>query len=355
MQNQQIHEEACDWFVRMRDGEDDPSVRNELMAWLRRSPEHVDAYLDVAAIWMEMKNVAADSDVDLATRIDAARADSGVMELARAARPVSLAGRGGRRWAGLAASVAIVALAAVGAAWQMYGRQTYSTELGEQRSIALADGSTIDLNSLSRVRVRFNDARRRIDLLRGQALFHVAKDPARPFVVHADETSVRALGTVFDVYRKQTSAVVTVVEGTVVVEQPESGSAVPEAALTGSAEPVRPSRVRLSAGRQLIVQPGSVPEPRPVNIAAATAWTQRMLVFEFTALAEVADEFNRYNARELVVEGEQLRTFKVSAVFRSTDPASLVSFLQTMPGIHITQAERAIIISADDAPSLSQP
>ncbi len=85
----------------------------------------------------------------------------------------------------------------------MFWPQTYATGIGEQRSIVLADGSTVDLNSRSKIRIRFSSERRGVELIEGQALFKVAKDHARPFVVDSDGTRVRAVGTQFDVYRKR--------------------------------------------------------------------------------------------------------------------------------------------------------
>ena len=348
MINQQIYEEASEWFVRMRDGENDPSVQGALMDWLRRSPEHVSAYLDIAAIWMGAKDLEADSDLDLATRIAAARADRGVTELAPGKRPMSRRYLNARALLAIAASVFIVCVAVL-ATWWQYGRDVYSTELGEQRSIALADGSTVELNSQSRVRVRFDNRQRRIELLKGQALFHVTKDPVRPFLVSADGTTVRAVGTVFDVYRKDVGAVITVVEGIVVVEHNEKAGSAP----TSAVPPGRPHErgehpfvaIRLAAGRQAIVKPEAGVEASAVNVAAAIAWTRRELVFEFTPLVEAAEEFNRYNARKLVIEGEPLRALEVSAIFRSTDPRSLVRFVQAIPGVQVRESNDEIVIS----------
>jgi transmembrane sensor len=349
MYNQQIYEEASQWFVRMRDGEDDPSVQGALMDWLRRSPEHVSAYLDIAAIWMEAKHVQADSHLDLAARIAAARADRGVTELAPGVQQMTRRYLNPRALLAVAASVFIVCVGVV-AAWWHYGREVYSTALGEQRSIALADGSTVELNSQSRVRVRFDKRQRRIELLEGQALFHVSKDPARPFLVRADGTTVRAVGTVFDVYRKRGAAVITVVEGVVVVEHNEKAEPAPTSAVVTEWPHEQGERpfvpVRLAAGRQAIVKPGAGVEASPVNVAAAIAWTQRELVFEFTPLAEAAEEFNRYNARKLVIEGEALRAFKISAIFRSTDSRSLVRFVQALPGVQARESDAEIVISA---------
>jgi len=351
MRNRQILDEAGDWFVRMREGEDSSALRTEFMEWLRRSPEHVSAYLDIAAVWMEAKGSRVDSELEVSQRIATAKADKSVAEIASRAGQGAIGWRGRRGMLALVASVLLVA--GLATAWWSFERFTYSTDVGELRSIALHDGSTIELNSDSRVRVRLDDRQRSIQLLHGQALFHVAKDRIRPFIVYADDTAVRAVGTVFDVYRKRGGAIVTVVEGTVVVERRHADASTrraSEAADTptrGSAEPTR-SGLRLTAGKQVVVDGHAAERPRIVNVATATAWTRRELVFEFTPLSEAAAEFNRYNERQLVVEGEALRNFKITAMFRSTDAGSLIRYMQAMPGVRIEESDAAVIIRSSD-------
>lgn len=359
MRNQQIFEEAGDWFVRMRDGEDNPLVRTDFMEWLRRSPEHVSAYLDIAAVWMEAKSSNVDAALDLPQRIALARADKSVAEIVPRAGQRAARFLGGRALSSVAVAASILlVIAGLVAFWGRLQSHGYSTDVGEQRSIALRDGSTIDLNSGSRVRVRLDETTRSIELLRGQVLFHVAKDPARPFIVHSDDTAVRAVGTVFDVYRKRGSAVVTVIEGTVVVEQKTRAGAaaqhLSEKAAEGRAtvaqESTRDSPVslRLTAGSQVVVRHDAVQAPKSVNVSAATAWTRRELVFEFTPLGEAAEEFNRYNERQLVVEGERLRAFKITALFRSTDSGSLIRYVRNLPGVQIDESEDTVVITSAD-------
>jgi len=379
--NQQILEEACEWFVRMRDGEDSPEARHDLMAWFRRSPEHADAYLEVAAIWLETRNVKVDSGLDLAARVALAREDRNVEELSlQPHRERSANVRGWhrrrmdadegaqrrtsvslfpakRKWLlGVAASLLVTSVVSL-VVWWNGSTDVYASGFGEQRSISLPDGSTVDLNSESRVRVQFDATRRLIELSRGQALFRVAKDPARPFVVDAGNASVRAIGTVFDVYRKPAAAIVTVVEGTVIVEEDDAatrkvGAQVhpPSSHASGTLhEPqLDPSGIRVSAGKQLIVAKGAEAEPVAVNPAIATSWTQRQLIFEFAPLSDVAEEFNRYNTRKLVVESERLRALKISAIFRSTDPGSLVRYMETVPGVEVRELESRFFIVPKD-------
>jgi transmembrane sensor len=234
---------------------------------------------------------------------------------------------------------------------------TYSTDIGEQHSIVLRDGSTVNLNSRSRIRIRYSGRERAVDLLEGQALFTVAKDATRPFIVIAGSTQVRAVGTEFDVYCKATGTVVTVVEGRVaVLARPmDSGDS------AGRSAPLQTPALRdkatekagsdvpgvrfLSAGEQLMVTPQAAARPVAANVAAATAWTQRQLIFDSTPLNEVADEFNRYNERQFVIRDPGLDTFQIDGVFSSTDPTSLIRFLRARPDMKVTETDSEIIIA----------
>ena len=98
----------------------------------------------------------------------------------------------------------------------------------------------------------------------------------------------------------------------------------------------------LTAGEQITVSATAANRtPRP-NLAGATSWTQRQLVFDSASLAEVAEEFNRYNARELVIDPSALGALHISGVFSSTDPASLGRFLRDRPGLRVTETPTEI-------------
>jgi transmembrane sensor len=167
-----------------------------------------------------------------------------------------------------------------------------------------------------------------VTLLAGQALFRVAKDAQRPFVVRAGDTQVRAVGTEFDVYKKQSETVVTVVEGR--VETYEESSRAGGGAIV------------LSAGEQLTVLPHTVTKPTRADPSVATAWLQQRLIFEETPLSEVAEEFNRYNQRPLSIEDRELQGLRISGVYSSTDPASLINFLRSQSSIKVIETENAV-------------
>jgi len=239
---------------------------------------------------------------------------------------------------------------------QNFRAPTYAAAIGEQRSLTFADGSTVELNSRSKIVVRYSKQERRVELLQGQALFRVAKDVARPFIVKTGATLVRAVGTEFDVYQKREDTVVTVVEGRVAIMTSHAAALadhdVPAAALGPrqsnlefpAIAPGQIGNILVAAGEQLTVTPKRIQIAEHPNIASATAWTQRQLIFESASLADVADEFNRYNERQLIVGDPRLETFHVSGVFSSTDPASLIRFLRARPELRIVETGSQIRI-----------
>jgi transmembrane sensor len=243
----------------------------------------------------------------------------------------------------LAASIVIASLTASLFAWMAVRDPLYTTEIGERRSITLADGSTVDLNARSKVRIRFSKAERDVDLIEGQALFQVAKNKARPFVVRSGAIQVRAVGTQFDVYRKRSGTTVTVIEGRVAV----LGEASPSPGAMPRANPERPppNPTFVSAGEQVTVTARAMTAPKRADVVAATAWTEQRLILEGSRLSDVVEDFNRFNSRRLIIEDSQLEDFHISGVYSSTDPASLIRFLREQPGIHVTETDTEVRIA----------
>jgi transmembrane sensor len=375
--NQQIHDEAAEWLLELRN-RSDAATRQRFDQWLSTAPEHVRAYLECAAISETVAAGARATPQEIEALIERARQSSAenVVPLAPVhpsseppspLRDVS----GGRSWPMRSsrrlrfAVAAGVVLAVVGASLGYFmTRNVYATAVGEQRSILLADGSTIDLNGRSKVSVHLDEGTRAVDLKEGEALFRVAKDTARPFVVAANDTRVRAVGTEFAVNRRQRTLLVTVVDGTVAVSVPRartrsSANAAPpdnqRAAPKGAgsaAEALAPAsnEILLDAGQQLalsLVTPAAgsaLPIPRAVDVDNAIAWTRRRLVFDSTSIEDVVAEFNRHSSRALVVQGDGLQDFHISGAFSSTDVGPFVRFLRAQPGVDVIEEQDRIVI-----------
>jgi transmembrane sensor len=329
--------EASAWFIEFRAGDVNGEARLHFIEWLRRSPEHIQAYLEVSGAWSELPASDADGRLDIAALIARARDEADVIVLSPGsvrpspnsslAEPSTSWRRPGRAVLATAAVVVLAAITFLFWAGNDAG-VSYSTAIGEQRTIRLADGSTVELNSRSRVQVRLTDHQRNVALLEGQALFRVAKDKQRPFIVRAGDAQVRAVGTEFDVYRKPGATVVTVVEGRVETYDGSSGA--------GAAAIV------LSAGEQLTVLPHTVTKPTRTDTLVATAWVQKRLIFEETPLRDVAEEFNRYSRRPLSIDDDELRKLTISGIYSSTDPASLINFLRSQPSIQVIETENQV-------------
>lgn len=350
--NNQIYEEACAWFIDMREGDIDAAGKQRFDAWVRKSPEHLRAYLEVSEIWDDAALVdpaRKTGPEDLLARAQSAGAEVVTLGAAcgvSAATPeIRVDAR--RNRVPLAAAAAVAFLAVGIAAFFGYrhlAMPTYSTGIGEQRSVVLADGSRVQLNSRTRLRVRFTEHGRNIDLLEGQALFRVAKNPQRPFVVKSGDFSVRAVGTVFDVDRKKSGTTVTVLEGRVAVWsladlQPQAQGA--------QVIDVPPPQVFVDAGEQVRTRAHSAPQPVHANLAAATAWMHGTLVLDGWRLADVVEEFNRHNEQQLVIGDPSLADMRISGVYASTDPEVLIRFLQDQPSVRVKETRSTITITAN--------
>jgi transmembrane sensor len=369
--NSQIVDEASSWFIECRAGDLDEAGRLEFDTWLRRSPEHLRAYLEVAAIWNEgpaldpmgkwdgatlISQAAEDPDNVVALReftADNKAQTSSDRAIVHNAPPRErrFIPRPGKRAFVLAASLTGVLATAATWLWSQMYASIYTTGMGEQRILELADSSTVEMNSRSRVHVRYTRDERAVDILAGEALFNVTKDSARPFVVGVGGTRVRVVGTQFDVYKKAHTTVVTVVEGRVSVVAP--APVLPGKDIEGSNARSNAARsatpILVSAGEQLTMTSNFAKLAEHTNLAAVTAWTQRRILFDSATLLEVAEEFNRYNSRQLIIDTPELPHFHISGTFSSTDPESFVRFLRERPDVRVIETSSEIRISKKDS------
>jgi transmembrane sensor len=251
----------------------------------------------VELIWGETGKLAGDPEIGAA--VDAA------MSRGRAGRARER--RLPRTLIGLAA-VGAAALMVVGGWVWTQGRGAIATSVGEQRVVQLADGSSVRLDTDTRIRVRFDGQRRLVDLEGGQALFTVAHDTVRPFVVSAGDARVTAVGTVFEVRRGMAGASVTLVSGVVDV----------------ASGPSETSRRRMTAGNKAeVTASGAV--IAPVDVATETSWTDGRIVFRDTPLRVAVAEVNRYLTDKVELAPGTLDQVRVNGVFNTGDREAFVS------------------------------
>ncbi len=262
----------------------------------------------------------------------------------RQPRIVQVRGFGSGRWLGLAASVALGIGAWLGYAGWLH-EPVFKTAIGEQRSVSLPDGSLVFLNTNSEVRTRWTKAERHIDLIKGEARFQVAKNAARPFLVVTSDATVRAVGTIFNVRAERSGTEVAVIEGRVKVSALTGGVAAKNGMHDSSfargkslpmAEPVPPS-IELAAGQRAAVALNRIDPDAGPPMESVVAWTERRLVFRDEPLAGVIAEFNRYRVQPLAVDDAQLATLKISGVFDSSDPDSLIEYLKSFETVRVAR------------------
>jgi transmembrane sensor len=198
--------------------------------------------------------------------------------------------------------------------------ERYATRHGEMRSWRLGDNSTLRLNTDTSVTARLTHSQRLIEIERGEVLFEVAHESARPFRVVAGTASVLAVGTTFTVYRQGRATLVTVVRGRVGVSTVTAAS----------------TSVDAGAGEQVRVLDGELPQaPTPADVQRNTAWLHRQIIFERQPLALVTTEFNRYSPRPIDIETPALGTLPITGIFSVDDTETFLDFLRTFDGVTI--------------------
>ncbi|HEY0340234.1 MAG TPA: FecR domain-containing protein [Steroidobacteraceae bacterium] len=347
---------AAQWHTRLDEDEVDPTVYAEFDAWLAVDTRHRDAYRAVDEMWARMSE---------------ARADPRILDLRREALNAT---RDRSRWprilalgVGFSGSraiphlvTAIVALLVCGAIVVGYLKLrepagegsallaesnrmeggAFRTAIGERSTVTMSDGSTIVLNTNTRVDIDFTPRARHVRLLGGQVWFQVARNPGRPFIVDAGEQRVTALGTAFDVQlaENRDTVQVTLVEGRVSVESIQSGLA----SLLGSHR--KPAV--LAPGESLIAMGHEPAARRKADVSKIDAWRRGQVVFDGDTLNDAVVEINRYSRTQIELADPTLASLSVSGVFTVGHSES---FIETVIGhypIRIAErnAERVVLV-----------
>lgn len=319
---EEIEAKAASLAVRLPDAGE--AERAEIMAWVEQSPDHAVAFARAEAVWKGAEQLKAlgfdlppdDDDVpeDMAVPIEAGQGIS--------RRGVILAG---------AVAAALAGLVPVALLLDR-GRKTLSTQRGEVREVQLVDGSTLHINTDSRLEIAFTKERRLVRLLQGEASFDVAHDKGRPFEVEAGDAVTRAVGTRFTVRRLENEVELTVTEGIVSVRDGAGTEAL------------------IAAGHGAQIAPGRI-AASPVDnrtIARRTAWQDRMLVFDGLTIGEAVAEFNRYRQAPILVVDPKVASLRVGGRFGLKESDQFLEALRSGFGIKVApRADGAVEILAD--------
>jgi transmembrane sensor len=309
----QIDEAAAAWALRAQAGALSPSQDAAFALWIQADARHLGAYTKAMA-------VLAHFDMAAALKRDRGR---GVMRGPQVSRRGWLQGTGA-----LAAGVTAAVFAGE---WASGAKGRAATRKGEVQMLALKDGSHMTLDTSSAAQVAFGPTRRSVRLLSGEAMFDVAKDAARPFIVLAGGAQVRAIGTSFSVRLAPDGQVqVLVQEGVVAVTRASPGA--------------RPRAVQLSANMSTLAGGGDAPlvavAVPPDMVERRLAWRNGMLDFDDTSLEQAAAQFARYSDYDLTID-PVVADERISGRFSTGDPKGFAKAAATSLGLRVRQTDTA--------------
>jgi len=303
-----IDVQAAEWVVRLSAGPLSADEQTRLDAWLEADVRHRGALVRMQAASVHIGRVSALKPQDSALERRVYRPASGRSSLTRRGL--------------LAAGIAGLAVTGAGGFswfWRRRGK-VYETDVGEIRRITLADQSSMFLDSASVAHVQFSQHRRDVELIRGQALFEVAKDRQRPFTVLTGGVSLRAVGTVFAVRAVGKDIAVTVTEGVVEV--------------TNTGAPGSPQQVVADERAVMRESQGiEVQRMSEAQIERNLAWREGALSFDGEPLSDAVAEFNRYNVRKIAIDDPALAQQPVIGLFKASDAEGFAETVAIALGI----------------------
>lgn len=340
----EIDSQALEQFTRMRATDVSDSERRDHEQWLQRDSAHRQAYRAIEHEWQSMDSLDDWAQQEL-KRLHA-QAEPGHNKYAGRKRWWTIAGFSA------AASAAVTALIIFVVIPLLSFSERYTTQGGEQRKVVLQDGSSVHLNADSSLKVQFNGELREIVLLRGEALFDVAHEPHRPFVVSARHSKVVAVGTSFSVYYKNGDIDITVVEGQVAILPAQASL---QTTADNTTDETRSNTIKKLADTGLLLKSdhratvnaqGRVETLKKVDAAKLTAWNRGMLVLDGMLLRQVAEEISRYVPGKVQVAAG-VPDYPVTGVIKIRDQETMLALLaQVVPVRPVKQSTQLTLLYA---------
>jgi transmembrane sensor len=310
--HKQIEETAAEWVHRVDAADWSGEDQARLEVWLAQNTAHRVAWLRLESVWQR------------ADRLSATRA-AAPPHIAPWARAVP--------WAAAAAIGMVAVLGAV--LWHGTGSR-YSTQVGDRQAISLSDGSQVELNTQTTVRTQVDAHARHVWLEKGEAFFDVKPDAKRPFVIHASGHRVVVLGTKFSVRSEQGRLEVAVLEGRVRVEPLQANPRKPPVVVLGGA-----MLFSKPAGTVVAVNARD-------KVANALSWRNGILVFDQSTLQDAAEQFNRYNRRQLVVTDPETAQIRIGGSFDATGVDAFARLLHSGFNLRVERRGDEIRVSQPD-------
>jgi len=312
----QVRMEAASWLERRQRPEWNAADQTALDTWLVADPTNMVSYLRVEAAW------------NRANRLGALR------QPMRAANTTSTPRRSFTRLFNMAAAVigTVAVVGAVAATYMLMPKEkSYTTQVGGHEILALKDGSQIELNTSTVVRVSQNKGERKVWLEKGEAYFRIKHDPTHPFVVMVGGHRVTDLGTTFLVRRDANSVKVALIEG---LAQFDGDAA------DGQHATLKPGDVVVASAQKM-----SLKKENTTDLATGLGWRHGLLIFKYTTLADAAAEFNRYNDRKLVITDPSVGRLKIVGTFATNNVAAFADVAEDVLHLKVTHSEDQIVIA----------
>lgn len=307
----ELEAQASDWLTQREFGEWNEAREAQLQAWLARSAHHRTAYWRMKALWSDSERLAA-------LRSPMRRVPAPVAKI--------------RIWPKVTAAVAVVSAVGIAIALTTFEQQrSYATVSGERKTIKLSDGSQIDLNSRSALRIASSQREAWLDS--GEAYFQITHDASHPFVLHAADHRVLDLGTKFLVRKDGQKVEVSLVEGRAQLDSANPGKG-------ERADILSPGDVAVATLDTLSVTHKAAPV-----LADALGWRRGVLIFHYVPLAEVVATFNRYNTKQIVITDPSVGRVSVLGTFPINDVAAFARVAKEAFGLTVTNRDNEIRIS----------
>jgi transmembrane sensor len=311
--------EAADWVVRLQSGDLTDEQALAFDAWLTASDANSRAYDAALGVMFEVEAAGP--------RI--------AFDLRRLPAPRPANGRRGWIVAGGMAAAATIALAVTPVSLLSEPPQTYTTAKGEHRTVTLADGTRVDLNAGTRMTVTLASHERRVSMPEGEAVFDVAADHSRPFLIAAGDRTVRVVGTRFDVRRRDGQLSVTVDRGVVEVRPNEDAA--------GRA-------FRLHPGQRLDHAQGAAEaHVRAVEPSDIYAWRTGRLIYRDQPLGDVVADLNQQYARQISLDDPALAAIRFSGVLVLDDQDAVIRRLALLAPLRALPSGLGVTLGRSDA------
>ncbi len=320
-----IDDEASLWLVRLDNGNLSAQSRKELKAWLAADERHQIALKAMADVW---------SDIDEVLMMISDEKSSKNVSLWPILTPVF-------KPMMLAASISFLAIFIWLAMPVSVEKHSYATLVGQQMDTTFEDGSIIHLNTNSHIETEFSDEKRIIKLIKGEALFEVAHDANRPFIVYAGDRLVQAIGTKFVVHFESENIHVTVTDGKVKMSKMALNTKLSEIRELNSAT-IQKDDIFIAKGEKVIAGSNQIPKLTHIkaeNIIRELSWLDGKLIFDNERLFDVIKEINRYDKIEIVLKDPSLHNIKISGRFDLGDSEALIEAIELSFNIKSQQLE----------------